>query len=186
MPIADAIAMARISSFLAAEGKSASFRLDKATTFSDLQGAPTILVGLFNNEWSVQFARSLRFSLATDPARQLIYISDRQNPSSIAWSVPSLTEADSQRILPYGKTMTDDVLISRIENSETEKVMFIIGGLYAYGTEAAGKFITDLQLENLTASIPINHSKRNLQIILQTDVIQGIPGPPKILTFSEE
>jgi hypothetical protein len=94
--------------------------------------------------------------------------------------------AESQRILTNGKTMTDYALITRIEHSETGKVMFIIGGLYAYGTEAAGKFITDPQLQNLTASIPINHPKRNLQIILQTDVIQGIPGPPKILTFSEE
>ena len=82
--------------------------------------------------------------------------------------------------------MTDYALVTRIEHSETGKVMFIIGGLYAYGTEAAGKFITDPQLQNLTASIPISHSKRNLQIILQTDVIQGIPGPPKILAFSEE
>ena len=97
-----------------------------------------------------------------------------------------MTDADSQRVLTPGKTMIDYALISRIENSETGKVMYIIGGLYAYGTEAAGKFITDPQLENLTASIPINHPKRNLQIILQTNVIQGIPGPPKIVAFSEE
>jgi hypothetical protein len=186
MPITDAVAMARISSFLAEQGTPASFRQDRTTSFSDLQGSPTVLIGLFNNEWSMRFARSLRFSLAMDLAHQLIYIRDRQNPSSRAWSVPSITEADSQRILTNGKTMTDYALVTRIEHSETGKVMFIIGGLYAYGTEAAGKFITDPQLQNLTASIPINHSKRNLQIILQTDVIQGIPGPPKILTFSEE
>jgi len=186
MPLADAVAMARISSFLTAEGRPANFRQDRATSFSDLQGAPTVLIGLFNNEWSVRFARSLRFSLELDPARQLIYIRDRQNPSSREWSLPWMTDADSQRVLTPGKTMIDYALISRIENSETGKVMYIIGGLYAYGTEAAGKFITDPQLENLTASIPINHPKRNLQIILQTNVIQGIPGPPKIVAFSEE
>ncbi len=186
MPLADAVAMARISSFLTAEGRPANFRQDRATSFSDLQGAPTVLIGLFNNEWSVRFARSLRFSLELDPARQLIYIRDRQNPPSREWSLPWMTDADSQRVLTPGKTMIDYALISRIENSETGKVMYIIGGLYAYGTEAAGKFITDPQLENLTASIPINHPKRNLQIILQTNVIQGIPGPPKIVAFSEE
>ena len=186
MPIADAVAMARISSFLTAEGRPANFRQDLATSFSDLQSAPTVLIGLFNNEWSVRFARSLRFSIAQDPSHQSIYIRDRQDPSSRAWSVPLVTEVDSQKILADEKTMTDYALISRIENSETGKVMIIIGGLYAYGTEAAGKFITDPQLENLTTSIPMNHSRRNLQIILQTAVIQGIPGPPKIVTFSEE
>ena len=186
MPLADAVAMARISTFLTAEGRPANFRQDRATSFSDLQGSPTVLIGLFNNEWSVRFARPLRFSLELDQDRQLIYFRDRQKPSSRDWSLPWMTEADSQRILTPGKTMVDYALISRIENSETGKVMFIIGGLYAYGTEAAGRFITDPQLENLTASIPINHSKRNLQIILQTNVIQGIPGPPKIVAFSEE
>jgi hypothetical protein len=186
MPIADAVAMARISTFLTAEGRLPNFRQDRATSFSDLQGSPTVLIGLFNNEWSVRFARSLRFSLELDQDRQLIYIRDRQNPSSREWSLPWMTDADSQRVLPPGKTMIDYALISRIENSETGKVMYIIGGLYAYGTEAAGKFITDPQLENLTTSIPINHPKRNLQIILQTSVIQGIPGPPKIVAFSEE
>jgi hypothetical protein len=186
IPIADAVAMTRISSLLSTESKTANFRQDSATSFSDLQSSPTVLIGLFNNEWSLRFARSLRFSLAMDQDRQLIYIRDRQNPANRTWSVPNTAELDSQRILANGKSMTDYALISRIENSETGKVMFIIGGLYAYGTEAAGKFITDPQLENLTASIPITHSKRNLQIILQTVVIEGTPGPPKIVAFSEE
>jgi hypothetical protein len=62
----------------------------------------------------------------------------------------------------------------------------IAGGLYIFGTEAVGKFLSDSQLDHLTAGIPLTHTKRNLQIVLRTDVIDGIPGPPKIVAFSEE
>ena len=39
--------------------------------------------------------------------------------------------------------MQDYALISRIWNSETGHVVIIIGGLYTYGTQAAGEFLTD-------------------------------------------
>ena len=65
-------------------------------------------------------------------------------------------------------------------------MVVIAGGLYIFGTEAAGKFLTDPQLENLTAAIPMSHTGRDLQIVLRTDVIDGIPGPPKIVAYSEE
>jgi len=34
-------------------------------------------------------------------------------------------------------------LISRIRNSEAGHAVVVIGGLYTYGTEAAGEFLTD-------------------------------------------
>ncbi len=39
----------------------------------------------------------------------------------------------------------DYALISRIRNSETGHVVVVIGGLYTYGTQAAGEFLTDPQ-----------------------------------------
>ena len=43
--------------------------------------------------------------------------------------------------------MEDYALISRIWNSETGHVVIIIGGLYTYGTQAAGEFLTDAPVD---------------------------------------
>ena len=42
--------------------------------------------------------------------------------------------------------LQDFALISRIRDSETGHVVVVIGGLYTYGTEAAGEFLTDPRL----------------------------------------
>jgi hypothetical protein len=184
--IADAAAMTRIASGLAAEGKTPNVRGEPDTSFSDLQNGPAVLIGLFDNEWSLRLTRPLRFSLATDPDHHLLYIHDRRNPSDRSWSVPATDLFTSEDSSSKRRPTVDFALISRIENSQTGKVVVIAGGLYIFGTEAAGKFLSDPELDHLTAAIPLIHTKRNLQIVLRTDVIDGFPGPPKIVAFSEE
>ena len=45
-----------------------------------------VLIGAFNNEWSLRLTHQLRYSLALDPQEHLIYIRDAKNPSSRIWS----------------------------------------------------------------------------------------------------
>lgn len=184
--VADAIAMTRIASFLAIEGKTTIIRQENASSFSDLRESPAVLIGAFNNEWSLQLTRQLRFSFALDPDRQLIYIRDRQNPTSRTWAVAAAVRVESQTRTSNEKPTPDYALISRIVDSETGKAVFVLSGLYAFGTQAAGEFITDPQLDNLTASVPLTDWKRNLQIVLETNVTEGIPGRPRIVAYSIE
>jgi hypothetical protein len=63
----------------------------------------------------------------------------------------------------------------------------VIGGLYTYGTEAAGEFLTDPDLMQMIAKeTRLNGSTQNLQIVLGTTVTDGTPGPPKVLAVSAE
>jgi hypothetical protein len=81
----------------------------------------------------------------------------------------------------------DFALVSRIRDSETGHVVVVIGGLYTYGTEAAGEFLTDPQLMGAIASqLRHNGSARNLQIVLGTTVTDGTAGPPRVLAVSTE
>ena len=182
----DAVAMTRVASWFAAKGKHVVVRQDAAASFSDLQTGPVVLFGCFSNEWSLRFSRPLRFSLALDPDRQLIYIRDRRNSLSRSWSVVATDHVPSAERRSNGKPLADYALISRVMSSETGKPMVIIGGLYAYGTEAASALVTDPQFESLTASLPLRDNPKVLQIIIQTNVTEGIPGPPKIVAYSEE
>ena len=83
--------------------------------------------------------------------------------------------------------MQDYALVSRIWNSETGHVVIVIGGLYTYGTEAAGEFLTNPQLMQEIARVAsLSDRRRNLQIVLATTVTDDAAGPPRIVAISSE
>jgi hypothetical protein len=185
MPFADAVTMARITSVLVSAGKNVTIRRENTSSFSDLRERPSVLIGAFNNEWSLRLTRPLRFHMAMDAERHLIYIRDRQRPDSRAWSWSTLEGGGDTRRASEAP-VPDYALISRIVNSETGKVVVIVGGLYTYGTQAAGELLADPQLHALTKSIPLNDLKHNLQIVVETDVTEDTPGPPRVVAYSIE
>jgi len=85
-----------------------------------------------------------------------------------------------------GQSFPEYALISRFSNPDTGKMTVIIGGLHSYGSEAAGQFLGDPQLLNPAGSIPLDHPKRSLQIVLETNVTESVPGRPKIVAYSEK
>jgi hypothetical protein len=121
-----------------------------------------------------------------DPDQHLIYIRDAKDPSSRNWSWGTnqprepATGANSPRI-------QDFALISRIRDSETGHVVVVIGGLYTYGTEAAGELLTNPELmQEISKETRLNGAAHNLQIVLGTTVTDGTPGPPKVLAVSAD
>ncbi len=158
-------------------------RRESTSSFSDLRERPVVLIGAFNNEWSLRLTRPLRFSLAMDSSKGIIYIRDRAHPESRQWSW-SIQRHDPAPSKVSGVPLHDYALISRVANSETGQEVVIIGGLYAYGTQAAGEFLVDPQLMSLANSVPLDATGKDLQIVLETDVTEETPGPPRIVSIS--
>jgi hypothetical protein len=77
--------------------------------------------------------------------------------------------------------------MSRIQSPETGHLVVVIGGLYTYGTEAAGEFLTnpDLMRELARRTRRLGTSG-TLQIVIGTTVTDGTPGPPGILAISTD
>ncbi len=186
VPFADTVTIARVVGALEARNKQVVIRRGSASSFSDLREGAVVLIGAFNNEWSLRLTRQLRYSLAMDPDQHLIYIRDAKNPSSRLWSWGTnqprepVTGANSPKL-------QDFALISRIRDSETGHVVVVVGGLYTYGTEAAGEFLTNPDLlQAIAAQARPGGGSQNLQIILGTTVTDGTPGPPRVLVVSAE
>lgn len=58
----------------------------------------------------------------------------------------------------------------------------MVAGIGYWGTLAAGDFITSEEhLRKILQSAPANWQNMNLQVVLSTDVIDGVSGPPKVL-----
>lgn len=186
VPLSDAVTMARVVGSLNAYGKEVVIRSESASSFSDLRQSAVVLIGAFNNEWSLRLTRPLQYSLALDPVRHLIYIRDSKNPSARNWSWATNQSSTPATGINSPK-LRDYALISRIQTSETGHVVVVIGGLYSYGTQAAGEFLTNpKELGTVVKAIHEAGSSGNLQIVLETTVTDGTPGPPKVVAVSTE
>jgi len=186
VPFADTVTIAKVVGALEARNKQVIIRRGSESSFSDLRSGASVLIGAFNNEWSLRLTRQLRFSLALDTDRHVVYIRDAKNPLSRSWSWGTnqppqpVTGANSPKL-------QDFALISRIRDSETGHVVVVIGGLYTYGTETAGEFLTDPKLmEAIAKQVGPNGKEQNLQVVLGTTVTDGTPGPPRVLAVSAE
>lgn len=186
VPFADAVTIARVVGALEAKGKKVLIRRESASSFSDLREGPVVLIGAFNNEWSLRLTHPLRYSLALDSEKHLVYIRDVKNPNTRNWSWRTDQSTD-HRLGVGSPVLKDYALISRIRNSETGHVVVVVGGLYTYGTEAAGEFLTDPQfLQAMVKVAGQDSARQNLQIVLETTVTDETPGPPKVVAVTVE
>ncbi len=186
VPFSDTVTIARVVGALEARKKNVLIRRGNSSSFSDLREGAVVLIGAFNNEWSLRLTRPLRYSLAMDPDRHLVYIRDAQNPASRNWSWATNQPPEPQTGANSPK-IQDFALISRIRDSETGHVVVVIGGLYTYGTEAAGEFLTDPEMMRAIAGqMRPGGAGQNLQIVLGTTVTDGTPGPPKVLAVAAD
>ncbi len=173
VPFSDATTMSRLTGVLQAHGQPFTIRAEDLATFGDLRQNPVVLIGAFNDSWSLRLANSGRFTLHQQGDSD--WIEDQQNPSSRRWSV---ARSGDQGI------KEDFALISRVIDPATDRIMVLVGGLRGYGTLAAGEFLSDPKyMAAFAQQAPAGWQKKNLQIVISTEVIKGNSGPPKAVAF---
>jgi hypothetical protein len=171
--IYDAYALARFAGLLQANGQQFEFASQSDATFSDLQNGPTILVGLLNNGWTGRLLSNLRFTV-DQPTPDKVTIRDRNNPANADWTIDYAT--------PYLNLSRDYALVLRMVDPKTEQMVVVAAGITMFGTSAAGEFLTSpRELRKLAAIAPPGWQKKNMEIVLSTDVIDGSSGPPRIV-----
>ena len=161
--VGDAAAMARIASLLSVRKKSYDMRFAGDISVGDLRERPAILIGGFNNSWTLEMTDNLRFVFV-----YLHQIEDR---------------FDKSRSWKANQDYTEDyAIISRILNSKTGEILITAAGIGQAGTRAAGEFLTSPEdINSLLLSAPKGWDKRNLQIVLHTSVINGSPNHPDVI-----
>jgi len=170
----DATTMARVAGLLQSRGQAWNARVDEDASFLDLRQGPAVLVGAFNDTWNLRLANSMRFTLHRDA--DLNWIEDPKNPSSREWSAPRSLAS---------KTLTKDfALITRVLDPNTDREIVTAGGIWGYGTLAAGEFLTNPKYMELFAKqAPAGWEKKNLQVVISTEVIGNASGPPRVLAY---
>jgi hypothetical protein len=75
----------------------------------------------------------------------------------------------------------DYAIAARFTDTNTGKLTVVVAGLARGGTIAAGEFLTDPgYLAQLQRAAQAAGDKKNMEIVLSTQIIDGEPGTPKI------
>jgi hypothetical protein len=172
----DAETLARVAGLVQSKGASLYFFREDQATFSDFQQRPAVLIGAYNDQWTLELMSRMRYTFQRTGRIQ--WIADRDRPSFQDWK-NDLGQTDGQGNLALKQ---DYAIISRVENPRTGFITVTVAGLWGYGTIAAGRFLTDPQyMQAFCKRSGFKVDKNNLQIVIGTEVIQGKPGPPTVL-----
>jgi hypothetical protein len=167
-----AVSLARLAGFLGSMGKPYRVKDDSSTSFVDLRSGPALLIGA--NQWAIRLTAPLRFSIKWDLATRARWISDRQNPSRRDWA-----SNDAQ---DPSRNLFDYALISRFVEPTTGQWVVVTSGLHRFGTAAGAEFLCDREdMQLLAAKAPPGWAALNLQFVIETKIVQGSHGQPRIL-----
>jgi hypothetical protein len=172
--IDDLDTIVRVAATLHAHGKQYHLKGEEATTLSDLRNGPSIFIGAFDNAWTLRLTKSLRYHFANNADMTQFHIVDGNDPSHPGWVVDRNQQMTTNNYLDYG-------IVARFTDANTGKPSIIVAGIGRGGTIAAGEFLTNPDdLAQLRRAMQSADSKKNLEIVLSTQIIDGQPGTPKM------
>ena len=172
LALADVITLTRTAAAL--ETRHKAFRVLPASeaSFAQLREGPIVLIGGFDNIWTLRVTQKLRFGFESKDGVAIIV--DRKSPKQTSWA----TAWD----LPYQKLSRDYAIVARIHDNTTGQPVIVAAGISEEGTEAAGEILYNpVYLDSLIAKLPANWEQLNMEAVIETQVIEGHPGPPSIL-----
>lgn len=174
LALGDVEALNDISTFLAGRGARTSVSNSRATSFADLCKQPVVLVGGFPNVWTMRYMKLLRFQLIANSSTYVNGILDTESPSRLRWSVDFRA--------PYTAIPAEYAIVARFHNPSTGMPSLIAAGLGAKGEVAAAQFLTTpAYLDEFASHAPRRWKERNIEIVLETQMINGASGPPHVV-----
>jgi hypothetical protein len=164
----------KLAAILQSNGGRYTVKGEDTTDLSDLRAGPVVLVGAFDNAWTLRLANSLRFRFANDPNLSFPRIIDSEDKTKPSWVT------DQSRMGSKG-SYRDFAIVARFTDVDTGKLAVIVAGIGRCGSLAAGQFVSDAtNLVEVERAALAAGNKKNMELVLSTEVIDGQPGSPKI------
>jgi hypothetical protein len=164
-----AAAIGKVSGLLEREGATVQMQSCAPTPLTEMRERPVVLLGGYNNEWTLRLQSPLRYQFAPEINPSII---DREQPQ-VRWA--------RDRTLPYSSA-DDYALVVRFRNTTTDSTIVLLAGLGRNGTEAAAQFVTsphymELLKEKIGSGALVD---KNIEVVLKISVIEGKTGAPSI------
>jgi hypothetical protein len=170
--LGDAQAALRISSLFAQHHAGSRVRLASRMDFNDLRGSGTVLIGAYTNRWTMDLTKNMRY-------RFDYYAEGKpciaEASAGCRWTLT--TKADD------GRSAEDYILLCRLPHSATNSFTVVCAGLNVYGTEEAGRIISDPDsLTPILRTLPKYWPNHNLQIVLHVAVVGDAPAQSEVVS----
>jgi hypothetical protein len=166
----DVSAAVKLSGVLGNSGKASQVRIGANYSFEDLRNSPALVIGAFNNKWTMQLTSNLHFAFVEENGKLDIR---EQIPGGRVWSSVSTGK---------GIPAKDFAIVGRLLDSKTGQFTIIVAGITGSGTETAGEFASDPKLlQKSLRNAPPNWQTGNLEVVLETTVTDSTPGPPQVV-----
>jgi hypothetical protein len=164
----------RLAGLLQSNGKKYSLKGEGTTDLTDLRNGPTIFVGAFDNAWTLRLTKSLRYHFANNSEMTVFRIVDSADPASPGWVINRLQQMSTN-------DYRDFAIVARFTDSTTGKLAIVAAGVGRGGTRVAGEFLTEpANLAQLERAAAREGNKKNMEVVLSTQIIDGQPGTPKV------
>ena len=172
--IDDLNAVIQITGLLKSNEKQYSLKGEGATNLTDLRNGPTVFVGAFDNAWTLRLTNPLRYRFSNNPEMTQFRIIDNQSLTQTNWGINRLEQMATNNYRDYA-------IVARFTDTNTGKLALVIAGIGRGGTIAAGELVTNpTYLAQLSSAARASGNKKNMEIVLSTQIIDGQPGSPKI------
>ena len=164
-----ASAISHVSGLLQSSGVQAQLKSAGATPLTELREHSFILLGAFNNQWTLRLLAPLRFHFAAEPAESIV---DQMQPRVHWVRDPSLSYSSAD----------DYAVVARYRDMTTDSWVVVLAGVGRNGTEAAAEFASSPRyMQMLRDQIGKDFSNRNIEAVLKVSVIDGKTSAPSIL-----
>ncbi len=172
--IDDLSAIANVAGMLQSSHKHYSLKGEGVTNLADLRNGPTIFIGAFDNTWTLRLTKPLRFHFTNNEDMTQFGIVDSMAPATPRWVVNRAEQIATNNYRDYA-------IVARFTDSNTGKLTVIVAGIARGGTITAGEFLTDANdLAQLQRAAQAAGDKKNMEVVLSTQIIDGQPGSPKM------
>jgi hypothetical protein len=161
----------RVAGLLQLNGKKYGVKGEGATNLMDLRNGPTVFIGAFDNAWTLRLTANLRYHFANNAEMTDFGIVDSTKPGQPGWVVDRVQQMTTNNYRDYA-------IVARFVDGTTGKLAVVAAGVARGGTGVAAEYLTDpadlAQLERAAGN------KKNMEVVLSTQIIDGEPGTPKV------
>ena len=102
------------------------------------------------------------------------WIEDREHPEKREWVL-------DRNVQQQTGTYKDYAIVARFVDPNTDQTALVVAGLGRGGTIAGGEFLVDAnRMSELVKHVNSDWGRKSVEIVLETQIIQGRSGPPRI------
>lgn len=137
---------------------------------SDLQGRSSILVGAYNDPWALRITGALPYKFGPLACKCIVESRTGETLGTVDFS------------LPRSKVAVDYSVIARFHSEVTDGPVMVVAGVAPMSTQAAAEFVTSPdRIDEALRYAPRSWRGQNVEVVLATEIVNGVPGHTKIV-----